>query len=837
MMQEYYIDCTEAANDFIDYLREDGVDTVKVDIGYDQAIIYLNDGNKYIVLDTFMNGIDSVLTPEPKKISSQYDNDLIFGKNKVEKITSVEVVDDKIHMFKNDGTVETMDQTYWLLGSRPMGKDTKMLAGNCHYKYQKSFNTEEIYKKAKGYLFGRKADIFSLYDTSEAAMVYNGITLFKGLKVNEVSVLSFDIETTGVAHDENSKVLMISNTFRDINGKITKKLFSIDDYEDDIEMINRWCDWVKKTDPSIMIGHNIFGFDLPYLSYRMEEYCGLSLGKDGSNIKFAQRPSKFRKDGSQSYDYFNAKIFGRQIIDTFFLSIKYDFSRKYDSYGLKQIIEQEGLEKKGRIKWDFETHRPQTIYNNLMANNCTCWGSDGDCSGCADHFAYEVLWNEFKEYAIDDADDALKLYDLMIPSYFYYMQSLPMPFQTMNNTATGRQINNFLIRSYLQEGHSIPKASDRVPYQGAISFGMPGLYAHVNKVDVASLYPSIMITEKIYDPEKDPNAHFYKMVKFFTEERLKNKALGKETGDRYYKDMEQAQKIVINSAYGLLGTSGLNYNYFAGADKVTATGREIIQKGIDWVCGKQAIQKPKLLKSGKPETYDDGTPKLYWTLPDGPNSGREFQIVNVDTDSFSYTTGKKLSEDEFKSHINEINALFKDGIRWEDDGYYDKVLVVKTKNYVLVEGKKIKIKGSGLKGTMKEKALQDFMNDVILLLLKKRRDHIYSLYMQYANEIKDITDMTRWAMKKTITKAVLEPQRKQEQNVFDAIKDVNYQEGDKFRMFYDTKDTLKLVDEFNGTYDHDSYFKKLHETLCIFETLIDPSLFPNFKVGRNKELL
>ena len=801
-MQEFTIDCSEAAIDFLDYAKD------QKNITFQGNIIKLPDME--VTVEPEFSYVLDELKP------SKYQNALIYGKDRTERVVAIEINEDKVELFLNDGTIKNIPNTNWLLTEIPASKSSKRLEGDLHYKWLFQTQDTDYYKKVKGALWGKKVDMYSIYDPTEAAMHYHGITLFKGLKVQDVSVLSFDIETTGITHNENSRVLMISNTYRDSDGHKTKKLFSLDDYEHDAAMIKDWTEWVQGINPTVMVGHNIFAFDLPYLSYRYaQEYPGdLPLGRDGSSINYSTRTSKFRKDGSQEYDYHNAKIYGRHIIDTFFLAIKYDFSRKYDSYGLKPIIEAEGLEKKNRIKWDFEKNKPWDTYVN---------GGQ--------------LWEDFKKYGKDDADDSLALYDLMIPSYFYYMQSLPMSFQTMNNTATGRQVNGILVRAYLQEGHSVPKASDHRPYQGAISFGVPGVYSHVYKVDVASLYPSIMITEKIYNPEKDPKAYFYEMVKTFTEERLDNKAKAKETGDRYYKDMEQSQKIVINSAYGLLGTSGLNFNYFDGADKVTGTGREILQTGINWVCGKNAIQTPELLKNGQPKLTPKGNPKLFWELPDGPNEGMGFSLVNVDTDSFSYSPGKKLKAEEFEEHISKINSLYKDGIRWEDDGYFKKVLVVKSKNYVLDEGKKLKIKGSALKGVMKEKALQEMLNDVIIALLGKKRDHIFHLYQRYANEIKSIEDINRWTMKKTITKAVLNPERKQEQKILDAVSDIHIQEGDKVRLFSIDGDTLARAEQFDGTYDKNIYFQKLHDTLDIFSTLIDTSLFPNYKTGRNKDLI
>ncbi len=92
---------------------------------------------------------------------------------------------------------------------------------------------------------------------------------------------------------------------------------------------------------------------------------------------------------------------------------------------------------------------------------------------------------------------------------------------------------------------------------------------------------------RVHSKEKDPQGLFLNLVDYFTDERLKNKKLGKETGDRYYKDLEQSQKIAINSMYGFLGTSKLNYNYPEGAAEVTRHGRRILQQAIKWATGKE----------------------------------------------------------------------------------------------------------------------------------------------------------------------------------------------------------------------------------------------------------
>lgn len=491
-------------------------------------------------------------------------SELIYGKNPMERIVSVEPGEGAATIFREmaDGGIvaETVPMTHYILYTERHSDKFKRLAGNQPFCWLYETDSKAKHQEILSASYKRGWELHNVRDPKEAMMVKDGFTYFKGMRVNDVSVLSIDIETTGTTHDKNSKVLLISNTLRK-NGKILRKLFSLDEFASQAEMLKSWCAWVIEMNPSIVLGHNIFGFDLPYMQFvAQREGAKLILGRDCSPIQFANRTSQFRKDGSQAYDYTNALIYGREIVDTYFLAMKYDIARNYESYGLKQIIKQEGLERQGRVHYDA--------------------GQIGR------DWVDETKRKQIKAYAIDDADDALKLFDLMIPSLFYYTQSVPRSLQAIVNSATGSQINSLMVRGYLQQGHSIARGSNAVEYEGAISFGVPGIHKNVLRFDVASLYPSVMRQYKVYSKEKDPQGLFLKLVETFTEERLKNKKLGKETGDKYYKDMEQSQKIVINSMYGALGAPKLNYNYPEGAAEVTRHGRRILKQAIKWASGK-----------------------------------------------------------------------------------------------------------------------------------------------------------------------------------------------------------------------------------------------------------
>lgn len=490
--------------------------------------------------------------------------DYIFGQDKTENIVSIDVKNDELYIFtEKEGKIDVnkKEMFYWLLSNKSMGNATFRLDGDNFFKYARTFDDINEYRKHRNLMYEMRSEIYSPGNLKEMAMIAEGYTYFKNSKVEDISILSFDIETTGLLHNSTSKVIAISNTFRKL-GNTTKKLFYCTDYENPADMFIEWCEFVRKCDPSVLTGHNILIYDLPYMNFCAKRLgVELDIGRDGSGLQFAKRPSLFRKDGSQSYDYTDIQVFGREIVDTFFLSIKSDIERKYESYGLKQIIKQEGLEKKNR-----------TFY---------------PADKIKDNYLIPEEAEKIKAYCVDDSDDSLALYDLMIPSYFYYANYIPKSFQQIINTATGSQLNSFLVRAYLQEEHSIPKSDDVSEYGGGISFGIPGIYKNCLKLDVASMYPSIILEHKLYNKEKDPKGYFLKMVEYFTEERLKNKELAKTTKLRLYDDKQKSNKTFINSAYGLCGTNGLHFNSPDIASFITSTGRDILTMSIEWASGKK----------------------------------------------------------------------------------------------------------------------------------------------------------------------------------------------------------------------------------------------------------
>jgi hypothetical protein len=220
-----------------------------------------------------------------------------------------------------------------------------------------------------------------------------------------------------------------------------------------------------------------------------------------------------------------------------------------------------------------------------------------------------------------------------------------------------------------------------------------------------------------------------------------------------------------------------------------------------------------------------------------------FIIGPTDTDSLSFCKPdmSPLSKDEIKSLSKELNELSPEFMIWEDDGYYPKCLVLKAKNYILQdESGKVTYKGSSIKDQKKEKALQAFMKEIIESLMNEEsissQIEIYNKYVVSCFGL-DSQGITNWTKKITVTEAVLNPERANEQKVLDAIGDRLVQEGDKIHVFYRRDKSLCLLEDFNGDYDEMKLVERLYDTLDIFTNVLDISQFTKYTLKKHKSQL
>jgi len=217
-----------------------------------------------------------------------------------------------------------------------------------------------------------------------------------------------------------------------------------------------------------------------------------------------------------------------------------------------------------------------------------------------------------------------------------------------------------------------------------------------------------------------------------------------------------------------------------------------------------------------------------------------FILGPIDTDGISVCKPDfaSFSEEEIEKLLAELNSMTPEKIIWENDGYYQSVLIVKTKNYALYDGNSVEIKGSALKATTKEPALREMTHRMINSLLGIESTPLKQIYLEYVKEACKIKDIQRWGAKKSVTTAVLKPKATTQQKLNDAIKGKGFQVGEKFYVYFDEEKNLKCIEDFDGKYNTDSMLKKVFDSAKVFSTVYDiKGELPNFSLKKNKKEL
>jgi len=237
-----------------------------------------------------------------------------------------------------------------------------------------------------------------------------------------------------------------------------------------------------------------------------------------------------------------------------------------------------------------------------------------------------------------------------------------------------------------------------------------------------------------------------------------------------------------------------------------------------------------------------------------------FTLVNCDTDSISICKNDQspFTKEERDTLLDELNKQCDELIIWEDDGYFECVVVVKSKNYVLYDGKSIKYKGSSLRDSKTEPILRNFLQNALELIVHNKSDQLLPLYHDLIKQAHNVTDVSQWAVKKTVTTAVLTSERKNEQKIRDALKNKLMREGDKYyfvnvidgeepvvkkgeiqylrdgTMKMQQREILKLVDEYDGGINTGHLVKRCYSVISILKNVIEIDKFLNYSLVKNK---
>lgn len=228
-------------------------------------------------------------------------------------------------------------------------------------------------------VFVKTPQLFYVCSPAEQYMIQTDVKLLKGVeKYDDQKIMVFDIETRALPEFKNhakaaldhtkSECFQIGIRFNNGQQKIldltipeTDELRELkhknpQEYENVMDKLIRkkeldnitefFLIWAEES-PDLIIGHNIFGFDLPYMVGRLENLEDLEMGRDGKprvdkylqdifyttmvskyeilsyihpSKFFSWRPSQY-KEGSQVVEYTQFSVLGASICDTM-LAIK-----------------------------------------------------------------------------------------------------------------------------------------------------------------------------------------------------------------------------------------------------------------------------------------------------------------------------------------------------------------------------------------------------------------------------------------------------------------------------------------------------------------------------------
>ncbi len=599
-------------------------------------------------------------------------------------------IDKKFYPFffaSDESLLDTFENRFW----------KKRLAGDGFYKYIYAFETwSDMYKalrqigKKLNYSrmnFSNWKEIYIRFEPITQFMLQSGETLFKTLNYDDLNILFVKIlaviENQSAFHskhfDQIFAISLCDN--RGWSEIIYQKPKSIKESN----LLTRFNEIIAQKDPDLLVGYNITE-EFAYLKTRYELYnLPFEIGRDKSE-PFFDTNTIFQIANKQIPD---VTIAGRHFID------------------LLQIISHSDSVK--RETEDLSLHNVAKYF--AMNENNIVTIDESKIPFYADYHP-DILVNKLK------ADIMLikELSELYLPQYFYQAQFVPLNFIQTIRSGVSQKIELMIVREYLRNRHSLPNHGPESTIGGGYTdIFYTGLFHNIVHADVDSLYPSIIISNKII-PSSDKLGVFLKLLSILTKERLRLKRLKEQSTDlelqKHYNQMQLSYKVLINSFYGYLGYPRGLFNDYSKANQVTQKGQQILKILIDEF------------------------------------TKRKCMVIEVDTDGLYVSLPELKSEDDERKLVEEINQTLPQGINLSFGGRYARMLSYKKKNYALLTyDNKIIIKGSALISRSFENFALKFLKTCIEYILMDKVELIPKEYEKLRSDIinlkVDIKDLAK----------------------------------------------------------------------------------------------
>lgn len=378
----------------------------------------------------------------------------------------------------------------------------------------------------------------------------------------KLSLLSLDIETgldgslysIGLhfkGKNEQKKVIMLSDKVEIVE--------DVEFFKSELHVIQRFLKVLREWDPDLIIGWHVIGFDLMFLQDKCQKLgINFLIGRDDSSVILEQK-------GSGYY----AKVPGRVVLDGPVLvrSSFYNFKNykletvAKEVLGTGKDIADSGVDKVEEIERRFKQDKLSLAKYNLL-----------DCTLVIDIF------------------EKLNLISLLVTRV--QISGMLMDRVGISTAA----FDHFMLPRIHRKGFVAPNAIDierSEDNSGAMVYTpVCGIHEDVAVFDFKSLYPSIIRTFKI-DPysllKKNNNTiatpngiSFSKtehLIPNFIEDLMEKREVAKHQTNTA---LSQAIKILMNSFYGVMGSSKCRFYHSDLPMAITQTGQWILEKGKEF---------------------------------------------------------------------------------------------------------------------------------------------------------------------------------------------------------------------------------------------------------------
>ena len=431
------------------------------------------------------------------------------------------------------------------------------LQGRHAYRQLVVFDTWSAYHDAVRHLQAQPgAGVYRIANPAQQYLMQSGRTLFKDLAFDDLHRMQLDIEVVSkpgtfphAQRPEDRIVIVALSDNRGWHDVIDARGLSEKD------MLERLVRTIRERDPDVIEGHNIYAFDLAYITARCARHgVVFAVGRDGSVPRQFGAAMRFAE---RSVDLPGMDIAGRHVIDTYLQVMAFDvFKRDLPGYGLKAAARYFGLQADDRTYVKGE-------------DISQVWHSDPE---------------RLIQYARHDVVETERLARLLSGSAFYLTRMVPMPYGQVARTGPAAKIEALMVRAYLRQKHALPTGGSGGGQHmrgGYVDIFATGVVGPIVYADVESLYPSIMLNYDV-TPETDDLGLFQVLLRRLTDLRLDAKQRMQAATRREEAGALDAQqssyKILINSFYGQLGFSVALFSDYAAADRVARIGQEIIRQ-------------------------------------------------------------------------------------------------------------------------------------------------------------------------------------------------------------------------------------------------------------------